>query len=33
MGKKLTDFDEKVSGEKGAIGAIESMYLQSSRAE
>jgi len=25
MGKTVTDFDEKVSGEKGAIGAIDSM--------
>lgn len=27
IGKKVTDFDEKVSGEKGAVGLIESMYL------
>lgn len=26
MGKKVTDFDEKVSGENGAVGLIESMY-------
>jgi acylpyruvate hydrolase len=27
MGKTVRDFDEKASGEKGAIGAIESMYF------
>ncbi|KAE9972854.1 hypothetical protein BLS_008324 [Venturia inaequalis] len=27
MGKKVTDFDEQVSGEKGAVGLIESYVL------